>query len=183
MACVIIAIPKREAADRIAGSIKRRGLNVEVFFHSSPSGILGETQFASTGLVICTEKIQGMRYTELFEYLPHGFGMILLSRHPGDMPLDERFKLLTLPFPMQQLLDLIAESLYRKDPARRKKKKIRIQRTPEEQQMIDQAKEILMATKELTEPEAHSMLQKQSMDTGKTLVESAQMILLLHGEW
>ena len=43
----------------------------------------------------------------------------------------------------------------------------------------DQAKKLLMDRNAMTEPEAFRYIQKTSMDTGRSLVESAQMVLTL----
>ena len=60
---------------------------------------------------------------------------------------------------------------------RRRKNKGVKQRSPEERQIIDNAKAILIERNGMTEPEAFRYLQKSSMDYSRSLVESAQMIL------
>ena len=62
----------------------------------------------------------------------------------------------------------------------RRRRKARIQprqRSEEEQKIIDQAKILLMEKNNLTEPEAHRYIQKCSMDSGNSFVESAQMVI------
>ncbi len=49
----------------------------------------------------------------------------------------------------------------------------------EEQGIIRRAKKLLMKRNHLTEPEAHRYLQKTSMDTGRTMTESAHMVTML----
>lgn len=49
----------------------------------------------------------------------------------------------------------------------------------EEQGVLRRAKRLLMKRNHLTEAEAHRYLQKTSMDTGRTMMESAQMVTLL----
>ena len=51
----------------------------------------------------------------------------------------------------------------------------------EEKQIIDQAKAVLMERNGMSEPEAFRYLQKTSMDCGRSMVESAQMILVMTG--
>ena len=48
-----------------------------------------------------------------------------------------------------------------------------------EQQEIDAAKRRLMQARNMTEPEAYRYIQKYSMDAGRSLVESARMVLAL----
>ena len=48
-----------------------------------------------------------------------------------------------------------------------------------QQQVIKNAKALLMERNHLTEEEAHRYIQKSSMDNGTNMVETAQMILTL----
>ena len=60
----------------------------------------------------------------------------------------------------------------------RRRRKLRSQprrRSPQEQKIIDDAKAILMERNNMSEPEAFRYIQKCSMDSGNTMVESAQM--------
>lgn len=52
----------------------------------------------------------------------------------------------------------------------------------EEQGILRRAKKLLMKRNHLTEAEAHRYLQKTSMDTGRTMMESAQMVTMLMPE-
>ena len=49
----------------------------------------------------------------------------------------------------------------------------------EEQGVLRRAKKLLMKRNHLSEPEAHRYLQKTSMDTGRTMTESAHMVTML----
>ena len=53
------------------------------------------------------------------------------------------------------------------------------QRSPEECAMIQQAKELLMKSNHISEDEAHKYLLRTSMQSGRNLFETAQMVLLL----
>ena len=46
-------------------------------------------------------------------------------------------------------------------------------------ELIERAKALLMEKKSMTEIHAHIYLQKISMDSGRSIVESAQMILMM----
>ena len=52
----------------------------------------------------------------------------------------------------------------------------------EEQGILRRAKALLMKRNHFTEPEAHRYLQKTSMDTGRTMMESAHMVTMLMPE-
>ena len=59
----------------------------------------------------------------------------------------------------------------------RKKKKQPGKRTEKEQRIIEDAKQLLMERNNLSESEAHKYIQKLSMDSGNSMVETAEMIL------
>lgn len=50
-------------------------------------------------------------------------------------------------------------------------------RTAEEEALLNRAKERLMSARGLTEAQAHRWLQKQSMDNGVRMAETARRIL------
>lgn len=52
-----------------------------------------------------------------------------------------------------------------------------VRRKVSEQQVVDQAKQLLMSINRMTENEAHRFLQKRSMDTGLRMAETAQYII------
>lgn len=43
--------------------------------------------------------------------------------------------------------------------------------------IIEEAKKVLMMNRNMTEEEAHRYIQKNSMDSGTNMVETAQMVL------
>ena len=55
-------------------------------------------------------------------------------------------------------------------------------RSLEEQKVIDDAKKILIEKNNMTEPEAFRYIQKCSMDSGNTMVESAMMVIGIYAE-
>ena len=61
-----------------------------------------------------------------------------------------------------------------KNKLRQKKR----QRAEEDKKTVNAAKLLLMDRNHMTEPEAYRFIQKTSMDTGRTMLETAQMILL-----
>ena len=73
-------------------------------------------------------------------------------------------------------VEMITTGLLRK----KKKNKQRKERTEEEKKLLREAKELLMDRNHMTEEEAHRYLQKCSMDSGNSLMETAQMIFSLY---
>jgi response regulator NasT len=55
-------------------------------------------------------------------------------------------------------------------------------RSTEEKAVIDQAKALLMERNHMSESEAHRYLQKNSMESGTNMLETAQMVLMILDE-
>ena len=117
-------------------------------------------------------------YSELKEYLPPGFDMLLLASRNH---LSECADVVTLPMPfavrdLLNTMDMISQAVMRR------KKKMRqqpVQRNNDERKIINEAKAVLMERNNLTEEEAHRYIQKCSMDSGNNMVETAQMLLTM----
>lgn len=60
---------------------------------------------------------------------------------------------------------------------RRLERALRPRRSPEEMEVIQQAKALLMDRNGMTEEQAHRFLQKSSMDNGTKLLQTAQTVL------
>jgi response regulator NasT len=74
------------------------------------------------------------------------------------------------------------EYAYSQEKKKKKREKERLRaakkRSPEEQMILDNAKAYLMERNHLSEEEAFRYIQKNSMDMGRSMVETAQMILM-----
>lgn len=179
MGSVLIAMPKAEDAGRIASTIKNQGMLYDVNICSTGAEVLRIANDRDYGVVICTKALRDTRYTELADMLPNYFGMIVLT---SDMSLEittASMVKLIMPFKTIDLLntiEMVTQGYYR---SLRKKKKAPPKRSEEEQKLIDKAKALLMERNGMEEPEAFRYIQKNSMDSGRSLVESAQMILVL----
>ena len=181
MGNIIIAMPKIEDATRIAKIVQSSGLGYEAEICSSGSEILRVSNEREYGVVICSKRLQDMNYTELEEYLPSFFGMIILT---NDASLETRAeKCVKLLYPLKRTdlvatIDMLISSFYRQ---RKKSRQLPKKRNEQQQQIIDQAKAVLMERNGMSEPEAFRYLQKNSLDCGRSMVESAQMILVMNG--
>ena len=82
-----------------------------------------------------------------------------------------------MPLKAYDLINTMEMMLQTLDRRRKKRKKELKNRNPEQQALIKQAKELLMARNNMSEEEAHRYLQKSSMDSGTNMVETAEMVL------
>lgn len=181
MGSIIIVMPRSEDADRIATMVQSCGLSFETEVCSSGADVLRKTHARDFGVVICTKRQKDMSYWELAEYLPGTFGMIILTSDLSLETFSDKMVKLIMPLKSRELLatiEMMTEGFFRRE---KKKKKAAPKRSEKEQKIIDQAKQILMNQNGMSEPEAFRYIQKTSMDCGRNMVESAQMIVLLNG--
>lgn len=178
MGSIIVAWPKVEDAKHISEILKHRGLGNAVIC-SSASKVLSTAQNLDSGVVICARRLPDMHYTQLAEYLPEYFEILLLSSQnaigdnlPGIMTLG-------MPFRASDLVGTVEMMLAQQARRLKKLKAGPKKRSEQEQNYINNAKWLLMERNHMTEQEAFRYIQKSSMDSGTNMVETAQMILML----
>lgn len=181
MGSILVAMPKTDDSNRLCSIIRNAGLREDVEICHTAAEILRIANARDSGVIVCTKQVFEMNYLELAGYSPDYFGMIVLTKDMGLEMTSERMIKVMMPLAprefistIQMVMSLIGRSL-------RKKRKIPPRRSAEEQKIIDQAKGLLIDRNGMTEPEAFRYIQKCSMDTGRNMVESAQMILMLNG--
>lgn len=178
MGSIIIAMPKLEDAKHISDILKRCGLNPAAVCTNGAS-VLSRVHQLDHGIVICTGRLSDMYYTELAEYLPEYFEMLLLASAANLEHCPSG--IMTLAFPIRSA-DLVStvEMMLAQQARRLKKQKGSLKKRSErEQNYINNAKWILMERNHMSEQEAFRYIQKCSMDSGTNMVETAQMILLM----
>lgn len=179
MGSILIAMPKMEDANKIAKIVHSSGMSFQVDICSMGAEVLRTSHDRDFGVVICTKRLRDMNYTDLEEYLPSFFGLIVLTSDASLETRSDRCVKLMYPLKRSDLtatIEMMTSGFYRQ---RKKKKQAPKKRDEKEQKMIDQAKALLMERNGMTEPEAFRYLQKNSMDYSRSMVESAQMILVM----
>ena len=82
-----------------------------------------------------------------------------------------------MPLKVHELIsthEMLIETVERR---KRKKKNLPKERNREDREILEQAKSRLRVRNNMTEEEAHRYIQKCSMDSGNTMVESATMVM------
>ncbi len=176
MSYIVIAMPRREDAVRLKQIIIRSGIWDQIMTCSLGNEVVEAIEEKEVSLVITTRRLKDMGYEELVSVLPFDLSMILLAKDPGMIPFSGNVVTLELPFRMEKLTLLLRRLLPDTRPVRKPRKP---KRSAEEQRTIDEAKALLMEQRDLSEPDAFRYIQKTSMDTGKSMLETAQTILLL----
>lgn len=178
MGSIIVALPKIEDAKRISDILKHRGIETAVIC-TTASTVLSQVHTLDSGIVICGSRFTDMHYTQLYEYLPEYFEMLLLASAATleTCPPD----IMTLAFPIRpnDLVGTVEMMLAQQTRRLKKLKAAPKKRSEREQNYINNAKWVLMERNNMTEQEAFRYIQKCSMDSGTNMVETAQMILLM----
>lgn len=180
---IIVAFPKLEDAKNLRKLLVRNGYDIYKVCDSGAQ-IISAASESEGGIVVCGYRFSDMYFTEIQEYLPESFQMLLLASPAKLAEHDVRDLVsIAMPFQMQDFLSTMEMMMVQYQRWRKKHKPPRI-RTDQEKQTIDTAKALLMERNKLTEEEAYRYIQKISMDSGNPMVETAAMILELNGkEW
>jgi len=174
---IIVGFPKQEDANNIKNVLVRNGFNCSDAC-SLGSKVITMANDLDEGIVVCGYRFSDMHYSELNNYLPKGFEMLLIAS-PEKLEFCQDSNIVCLPMPIktQDLLNTLQMMSYQYQRKKKKEKDRPKERTEEEKALIRKAKLILMDRNNMTEEEAHRYLQKTSMDSGTNLIEMSEMVL------
>lgn len=174
---IIVAFPKIENGKSIKNILIKSGFQVGSVCVTGAQ-VLQNANMLGDGIVVCGYRLQDMIYTELQEYLPPHFQMLMVaSPNLCEEREIEDIVCLSMPLKVHELVSTMEMMVYAMERQRKKRKSMPKERSQEEKQLIQQAKELLMIRNNMTEEEAHRYMQKTSMDSGTGITETAQMIL------
>lgn len=182
MGSILIAMPNTTNANQLADILRSRKLLHTVEICRTGTEVLRIANERDYGVVICTRNLKDMSSLELVDYLPKGFGMVLMTKDATMDIYSDRVVKLIMPLKPSELLSTVEMVMSGFHKEKRKRQKAPPKRNASEKAIVDQAKQLLMERNGLTEPEAFRYIQKTSMDMGRSMVESAQMILMLNTE-
>lgn len=178
MLSIIVAFPNIDDANRIKSLLVRKGYDV-ILTANNAAQVINMVNRLDAGIVLCGSRLKDMPYQDVYNSLPDNFSMILMaSMNVVSECYNDDIVCVPMPLKVNDLIKAIevAYNLYRK---RFKAEKKPAKRSDKDKQIINEAKELLMNTRGMTEDEAHRYIQKISMDSGNSMVETAQMVLLL----
>lgn len=179
MTGIVVVFPRLEDARGIRNLLVRSGFSVHAVCTTGAAAI-SALEDLNDGIVISAYRLTDMMYLELKECLPEGFTLLLLAarKHLAECEMEQDLVCLPMPLKVHELADTVRELLGQCAAARRRRREIPRAKSPEEMALIEQGKALLMEKRSMTEMQAHKYLQKCSMDSGRSIVESARMILL-----
>lgn len=178
MISIIIAFSKIEHAKVIKNALTKNEYDVNAVCTTGTSVISFANQL-DEGIIVCGYKLKDMHYSELMEYLPKSFDILLVASPTliEDDTLDN-VEVLTTPLKLNELLTKI-NIVEKKHIDRSNVKGKPKSRTTLQHKEINKAKEIIMKKNNYSEEEAYRYIQKTSMDNGTSMTETAQMIIRL----
>lgn len=180
---VIIIFPKLEDGKNIRNILMKNGIQVDAVC-SSGAQALEYINTYNGGIVICSYRFTDMYYTQLHECLPDSFDMLLVSSKSHSMNDDGAEGIVKLGVPIK-VFDMVNTIHMMFEAQRRRRKKERLKpksRSDEDRKILSEAKSVLMDRNNMSENEAHKYIQKCSMDSGTSLVETAYMVICLYRE-
>lgn len=184
MSNIIIGFPHIENARNIKKILMKNGYEVNGVCELGAQ-LISIAGSLDGGIVICGYQFSDMIYKNIYESLQEKYHMIVVASG-GKLELCNEKDIIKVMMPLH-VSELIAaiEGIMRQEAKKQKREKAKPKfRSPKEQALIDEAKRFLMESKHISENEAHRYLQKISMDSGNSFVESAGMLLDIYGkEW
>lgn len=180
MTGVIVALSKIDDAKNMKNLLVRNGILV-VGVCTTGAQTMAFADGLNEGIVLCGYKLADMMYSQLREYLPASFEMLVMaSRHVISESIEgSGVMCLSMPLKVHELVDTVALMTHNMELRRRRQRAKPKERNEEERKLIQKAKEVLMSRNHMTEEEAHKYMQKCSMDSGTNIVETAQMVLAM----
>lgn len=176
---VIVVFRKMEEAKNIKSVLVHNGVEVMATGTSGAYAIAAAEEL-DNGIIICGYRLADMTYSELKECLPGGFRMLLVTSENHWMNLEDKdVVFLPLPLKVHSLVETV-QMMIETSRSRRHLKSAAI-RSGEQKELIKRAKGVLMDRNAMSEEEAHRYLQKCSMDSGNSLVETAHMVMSIYG--
>jgi response regulator NasT len=195
MRSVIVAFPEPELARKVHQALLSRGLPVTGMACSGSQVLQQASLLPDGGLIICPFRFADLSANEIQGLLDERFDLLVLvtARQQGSVYGQGLFTL-TSPFRPNDIIEAASGLLESRQPTGMaqptegvlyQKNRLAAQpadkpahgRTSTDQQILEQAKAMLMARKHMTEPEAHRFLQKRSMESGIRIVELAKRLL------
>lgn len=164
---IIIAYPNKDVAMQMRSLLESEGFHVS-FVCATGASVLNIAQDLNDGVVVCASILSDMGAGALAEHLPVGFDVVALSKNGREEYMGN---LINIPLPMQkdEFLQTVSILVSTRSSF--------TQRNNNDREIISNAKLVLMNNKDITESQAHQYLQKESMRTGKKLVDLAREII------
>lgn len=174
MESVIVAFESERSCERIRDILESSGTAACILCRSAAE-VKRTVSKQRVSTVICGFKLPDEPAEALFEDLPPTCSMLIVAVQ-GMLDLCQNDDIFRLASPVRRG-DLVASVRLLLQMGHRLEKFVRPQRSQEEEELIQSAKELLMDRNSMTEEQAHRFLQKKSMDSGVKMAQTARLVL------
>ncbi len=174
MTRIVVACEIDAVCQKVAGLLEKSGITVRFKCHTGAE-IIRAIKLMGGGVVVLGGRLRDMTADDLAFEL-HSTAYVLLLAHAEQLAECGSAEILklALPAPPSEIRGSI-NILIQMDNYR---SRLTVpQRSEEEQQIIAEAKALLMRRDLMTEDEAHRYLQRKSMDMSRRMVETARAVL------
>ncbi len=179
MLSIIVAFPKIEDAKSIKNMLAKHNFEVAAAC-TTGAQVIGLANELDEGIVLCGYRLADMHFSQLHNYLPRTFEMLLVASPARFQDVgNSSIVCLNMPIKSNELLETIQMMAYRHQRQKKKDRERPKQRSSQQKEVIEKAKCLLMERNHFSEEEAHRYIQKTSMDSGTNMVETAEMILTM----
>lgn len=155
---IIVAFSKIENAKKIKSILQKSGFDV-VLVCSKGSMVIDMLNKLDSAILVCGLKLLDMHYSELIDYVPEQFKVVLLglaASIENDESQINRANIIPVKMPLktQEFIDTITDIENELEKKFRKKANKSKSRSEEDKKIINEAKQLLMDKNGLTEAEA-----------------------------
>lgn len=176
---IIVVFPKLNDGQGIRNLLVRNGYRVAGVCTSGAQA-MSFMDNIDYGIIVCGYKFNDMIYSDLYHDLAPTFQMLLVaSRTKIEEGITDGVVSVEMPLKAYDLLNTLEMMYQALERIKKKGRQKPKERNIAQKAIIDEAKKVLMLNKNMTEEEAHRYIQKNSMDSGTNMVETAQMVLQL----
>ena len=175
MQTVIVAFGGDDSSARVREILESEGEFSCLVCHSAAE-VKRVVHKQHRSLIVCGFRLADETCEELFYDLPAGCFMLMIAPQ-ARLELSETEGIFKLQSPVRRGELLASVRMLAQFQRYIPREKGPARRGGEEQRLIAQAKAVLMDRHGMTEEQAHRFLQKQSMDNGAKLTDTARLVL------
>lgn len=178
MSSILVANSNEDSAKKIAAVLRSGGLNVSGVCSAGSQVINFTNRHYQGGVVVCSEKLKDMLALNLPRAVGTNYDFVFILKAQPVTVLESMISAsLIMPINRMELISTVNMLLNLSDFSSLSIKKKIANGIPDEKEVIESAKNLLMERNHFTEVQAHRFIQKKSMDNGKKMIESALIIL------
>lgn len=171
----VVTFESETNRNTIADMLEKNGISVRYRCRTGAETIRAIKKMGG-GVVVCGYKFPDMTAQQLSYDLAESTMFLVVAKSAAlEMCDNEEIFKLAMPVHTGELVGSV-NMLVQLDQKRSRKSLPK--RSPEDEDLIAQAKEILMSVNKMTEEQAHRYIQRKSMETSSKMAETAKLIIM-----